>query len=88
MATKKIEEKTHTERKNLERQSYITIDIVKSTAKVCSRCSREMIRNEKYLYLVRHRHTFLVCGKCLVIATAEVLKDNPAIKGDALAEII
>jgi hypothetical protein len=89
MAPKKaVEKKCHTKKENPPRHAFINVDQVRKSDKICSRCNRTMGQGEKFLFLERHRHTFLVCGPCLVIAATEVMENNPMAKADAMVEIL
>jgi ribosomal protein S27AE len=91
MDTKTKTEKKHHKGRNgtiIGSKTFINIDQIRKSSKVCSRCGRAMVQGEKFLFLERHRHTFLVCGPCLVLAAAEVMKDNPAAKAEAMVELL
>jgi hypothetical protein len=69
---------------------FIEIDAVKGrTERVCNKCNASIPKTGKYLYMRRNRHNFILCGKCLYIFAAKIVKDDPLVSSyvaDAMLE--
>ena len=69
-------------------KAYIEIDRAKTPARRCDKCGENIPVGAKYLHMNKNKHLFILCGKCLYIFTAKIMKDNPLVKADATAELL
>lgn len=67
---------------------YIEVVAANTSGRRCHKCAERIPRGKLFLYMERNRHVYCLCGKCLVIFTALVMKDDPTHKADAAAELI
>ena len=68
---------------------YIEVDrAMTSTGRKCDKCGDIISRGMKYLHMNKNKHLFILCGKCLYILTIKIVKDNPLVKAEAMADLI
>jgi hypothetical protein len=66
---------------------YIEVDRARTrTGRKCCRCQGTINMGEHYLHMNRNSHLFVLCGKCLVLLATKVIKANPMVKADVVAD--
>jgi len=59
-----------------------------TTGRKCDHCGKHIEHGKGYLHLVKNRHIYIICNKCLVIFGRLAERNEPTAKADAMAEII
>jgi len=68
--------------------AYIEIDRAQTPKRTCDKCRDIIPIGSKYLHMNKNKHRFILCGKCLYIFAAKIMKDNPLVKADATVELL
>ena len=69
-------------------KGYTELVTAQTIGRACDHCGIPVPQGSKYLHLVKNRHTYIICGKCLTIFATLAIKDDPTHKADAMAELI
>ena len=69
-------------------EGYTELVTAQTIGRKCDHCGEHIPRGMPYLHLVKNRHTYIICGKCLVIFAGLAREINPAFVADATAELL
>jgi len=70
------------------KRAYVNLTTANTNSKKCDNCDEKIPQGRPFLYFSRTRHTYHLCGKCLVVYATLAVGQDPDCKGDAVGELI